>query len=127
MKFTGEIVRGDQRGRILGFPTANIRIPDIDPSAFGVYAGRVDGRAAAISIGVRPTFGDELEPLLEAYILDFDGDLYGKTVDVEVVERIRGEARFTSVDALVEQMREDVRKVRELLGDDESSEHLERS
>ena len=79
-----------------------------------MYVGRVDGRLAAISIGVRPTFGDELEPLLEAYILDFDGDLYGQSVEVELVERIRGEMRFASVDALVDQMREDVRTVREL-------------
>jgi len=90
MSFTGTVVRGDQRGRTLGFPAANIRIPGLDASAFGVYAGRVDGRAAAISIGVRPTFGDDLEPLLEAYILDFDGDLYGLTVEVQLVERLRG-------------------------------------
>jgi riboflavin kinase / FMN adenylyltransferase len=115
MRITGEVVHGDHRGRTLGFPTANVRVPDLEPDVFGVYAGRVDGHPAAISIGVRPTFGDELEPLLEAYILDFDGDLYGQTVTVQLVERIRGEKRFESVDALLDQMHADIDKVRELV------------
>ena len=115
MSFTGTVVRGDQRGRTLGFPTANIRIPGLDASAFGVYAGRVDGRAAAISIGVRPTFGDDLEPLLEAYILDFDGDLYGDQLGVEFTHHLRGMERYDTVDALVEQMGRDVERARELV------------
>lgn len=117
--FAGVVVPGDRRGRELGFPTANVRIPaDLDPVAFGIYCGLLDGRPAAISIGVRPTFGDGLEPLLEAHILDFAGDLYGRTVTVELLERIRGERAFDSVGALVDQMRRDVARVREIAGRD---------
>ena len=113
---SGVVVKGDQRGRELGFPTANVRIPSgPDTPAFGIYGGLVDGRPAAISIGVRPTFGDGLEPLLEAYILDFDGDLYGRTVEVCLLERIREERSFDSVDELIEEMHRDVRRVRELI------------
>jgi riboflavin kinase / FMN adenylyltransferase len=113
---SGEVVKGDQRGRELGFPTANVRLPDADGApAFGIYCGLVDGRPAAISVGVRPTFGDGLEPLLEAHILDFSGDLYGRTVEVRLLERIRGERAFADVDELVVEMHRDVRRVRELL------------
>jgi riboflavin kinase / FMN adenylyltransferase len=82
---------------------------------FGVYAGKVDGRAAAISIGVRPTFGDGLEPLLEAHILDFSGDLYGSEVAVELVQRLRSERRFSGVEELLEQLHADVAAVRDLI------------
>lgn len=115
-RLRGPVVTGDQRGRELGFPTANLR-PDaalIRP-AHGVYACRVGAREAAVNVGVRPTFGAGLEVLVEAFLLDFAGDLYGETLTIEFIERLRGEARFESADALIEQMHADVARTRELL------------
>jgi riboflavin kinase/FMN adenylyltransferase len=111
----GEVVTGDRRGRELGFPTANI-VPDEDLvyPGHGVYAGRADGACAAVSVGVRPTFGTGRAVLIEAYLLDRDVDLYGKVLSVEFLRRLRGERRFDSVDALIEQMRHDVELTREL-------------
>jgi riboflavin kinase / FMN adenylyltransferase len=114
-RITGEVVHGDERGRTLGFPTANL-IPD-DALAYpghGVYAALADGRPAAVSIGVRPTFDTGRAELIEVYVLDFDGDLYGRSMDVEFIDRLRGERRFDSVDALVEQMHDDVARTREI-------------
>ncbi len=116
----GEVVRGDARGRELGFPTANVRIAASAVPMFGVYAGRVDGAPAAVSVGVRPTFGSGLEPLLEAHLLDFDGDLYGRRVEVELLRFVREERPFERVQDLVAQMGDDVRRVRELLSEDEA-------
>ncbi len=113
----GEVVRGAQRGRELGFPTANI-IPDdtlICPG-HGVYAARADGACAAVSIGVRPTFGSGLELLVEAYLLDRDVDLYGRTLRLDFLSRLRGERRFDSVQALIDQMNIDVEQTRGLCG-----------
>jgi riboflavin kinase/FMN adenylyltransferase len=143
----GEVVRGDQRGRELGFPTANL-IPD---DAFvcpghGVYAcladtltahdggqagtpsgahpeghaQRAHGRQAgelpaAVNIGVRPTFVTGRGELVEAYILDFDGDLYGKQLRLDFLARLRGERRFSSADQLIEQMHRDVERAREIV------------
>lgn len=112
---SGEVVHGDKRGRELGFPTANVRVAAGAVPAFGVYAGRLDGIPAAVSVGVRPTFGAGLEPLLEAHVLDFAGDLYGREVSVELLEFVRGEQSFDDVGELVEQMHDDVRAVRELV------------
>jgi riboflavin kinase/FMN adenylyltransferase len=109
----GVVVHGDHRGRELGYPTANI--PLAGPTAalpFGIYAGRVFGRPAAVSVGVRPTFGDGLAPILEAYVLDFDGDLYGQELTVELLEFLRPELRFDSLEELVEQIAADVDQVR---------------
>jgi 3,4-dihydroxy-2-butanone 4-phosphate synthase len=114
---TGEVVHGDQRGRLLGFPTANVRIDADAVPRFGVYAGRLDGIPAAVSVGVRPTFGDDLQPLLEAHVLDFSGDLYGQKVSVELLEFIRDERAFEDADALVAQMRDDVLKARGVIAD----------
>jgi riboflavin kinase/FMN adenylyltransferase len=117
MVIRGVVVSGDRRGRALGFPTANLRLDATAVlPAFGIYAGLVDGRPAAISVGVRPTFGTDLEPLLEAHILDYSGDLYGTTICVEVLQRIRGEMEFNSATELVEEMHRDVARVRELIG-----------
>jgi riboflavin kinase/FMN adenylyltransferase len=105
----GEVVRGDRRGRELGFPTANF-VPD-DHLAYpghGVYAAFADGVPAAVNVGVRPTFESGRGVLIETYLIDRDEDLYGKTLRVAFVERLRGEKRFSSVDDLVEQMRADV-------------------
>ncbi len=112
----GEVVHGDERGRELGFPTANL-IPDdaLVCPGHGVYACLADtgdGTAplpAAVNIGVRPTFDTGRGELVEAYILDFDGDLYGKQLRLDFLSRLRGERRFSSAEALVEQMRRDVR------------------
>lgn len=109
----GVVVGGDQRGRQLGYPTANVRpAPGTPLPAFGVYAGRMLDRAAAVSIGVRPTFGDGLEPLVEAHLLDFEGDLYGREVELEIVERLRDELRFDTVEALCAQIEADIDAVR---------------
>jgi hypothetical protein len=110
---TNTVVEGDARGRLLGFRTANMHLPEGEEAPrFGVYAGRALGRPAAVSVGVRPTYGDDLKPLVETHILDFDGDLYGEVMSVELLEFLRPEARFTSEEALREQIREDVTVVR---------------
>jgi riboflavin kinase / FMN adenylyltransferase len=111
----GEVVVGDRRGRELGFPTANL-VPDeaLVCPGHGVYVARADGDCAAVSVGVRPTFGTGRGVLIEAYVLDRDVDLYGRTLRLEFLRRLRGERRFDTVDALVEQMRRDVEQTREL-------------
>jgi riboflavin kinase/FMN adenylyltransferase len=111
----GEVVMGDRRGRELGFPTANI-VPDealVHPG-HGVYVALADGDCAAVNVGVRPTFGTGRAVLVEAYVLDRKLDLYGRTLRVEFLRRLRGERRFASADALVEQMRRDVEEARGL-------------
>jgi riboflavin kinase / FMN adenylyltransferase len=115
----GPVERGDGRGRELGFPTANVSVPERTClPADGVYAGTftaVDGveRAAALSIGRRPTFYEANGLLLlEAYVLDFDGDLYDQDARVRFHHRLRGQERFESVDELVLQMRRDVEETR---------------
>jgi riboflavin kinase / FMN adenylyltransferase len=115
---TDEVVHGDKRGRELGFPTANIipREGYVTPG-HGVYACRAtteDGRAyaAATNVGVRPMFVTGRGELIEAFLLDFDGDLYGTRLRVEFLKRLRGEKRFDSVEALVEQMGHDVDEAR---------------
>lgn len=115
-RMRGEVVPGDRRGRELGFPTANM-LPDqrLACPRHGVYACRVGEYLAAVNVGVRPTFGADLHPLVEAYLLDFDGDLYGRRLTVEFVARLRGEQRFESVQELVAQMHRDVQRTRELL------------
>ena len=117
----GEVSHGDERGRELGFPTANL-VPDeaIACPGHGVYACLANGqpigdRPAAVSIGVRPTFQTGRGELIEAYLLDFDGDLYGQTLCLEFLARLRGERRFDTPEALVEQMHLDVAQTRELI------------
>jgi riboflavin kinase / FMN adenylyltransferase len=115
----GVVERGDQRGRELGYPTANVAVPpDILLPAPGIYAGWYGGeRAAAISVGRRPTFHDGEGPVvLEAYLLDFDGDLYGQQARVSFVRRLREEERYDSTEALVAQMARDVEATRAALG-----------
>lgn len=117
---TGRVVHGFHRGRELGFPTANLDTgPDRAVPANGIYAtwARVDGarHMAATSIGVRPTF-DNGPRSVEAYLLDFSGDLYGKEMTLEFIERQRDELRFDGVDTLVAQIKRDVQHVRERLG-----------
>jgi riboflavin kinase/FMN adenylyltransferase len=118
----GVVELGDQRGRTLGFPTANIPIPDtLVIPAEGVYAGYFIGddavvRPTAISLGRRPTFYPEGHELLEAHLLDFDGDLYGQPARVLFVHRLRRQRRFASVDQLVQQLHRDIARTRGLLG-----------
>jgi len=118
----GTVAQGDRRGRELGFPTANVAVPEeICLPAAGIYAGTFTGadgveRPTAISLGRRPTFyTDQRSLLLEAYLLDFSGDLYGQAVAVGFVERIRSEERFDSVEDLVAAMHRDVEAVRRVL------------
>ncbi len=119
----GTVETGDRRGRELGFPTANVAVPARTClPADGIYAGMfVDEggveRPCAISLGRRPTFYEHAKAsLLEAFVLDFQGDLYGQVVKVRFVDRIRGEERFESVDDLVTQMHRDVDAIRTVLG-----------
>jgi riboflavin kinase/FMN adenylyltransferase len=125
---TGRVVRGDQRGRDLGFPTANVSTGGLAAPADGVYAGwlrRLDvdpdkalagPMPAAISVGTNPTFEGDRERRVEAYVLDReDLDLYDAVVEIAFVARIRGMVRFDGVEALVETMHSDVERTRELL------------
>ena len=120
----GTVVEGDHRGRELGFPTANLAF-DYTPAlpALGIYLGHATvpersvgpGHPALVSVGVRPTFHDDGRVLVEVYLLDWDGDLYGATLTVELDARLREERRFASVEALVEQMQSDEVEARRLL------------
>ena len=111
----GEVVAGDRRGRTLGFPTANL-VPaeGVACPGHGVYACLANGIPAAVSIGVRPTFGSGRHELIEAYLIDFDGDLYGTELRLRFLERLRGERRFETVEALIEAMHDDVARAREV-------------
>ena len=115
--------RGAGRGRGLGFPTANVAPEGELRPKLGIYAARarvLDGplagtvRAAALSVGTNPQFGGDERCTVEAYLLDFEGDLYDRRLRVEVGERLRDERRFESIDALIAQIREDVAQVRRL-------------
>ena len=120
----GTVVHGDERGRQLGFPTANLAFdyPAALP-ALGIYLGRVHvperdvgpEHPALVSVGVRPTFHEDGRVLVEVYLLDWDGDLYDATLDLQLDARLREERRFDDVDALVRQMREDEAEARRLL------------
>jgi riboflavin kinase/FMN adenylyltransferase len=119
----GIVIEGDKRGRELGFPTANVAVPgEIQLPADGIYAGwylRPDGAChpAALSLGRRPTFYEHADAsLLEAYLIDFDGDLYGEPARVRFVKRLRGEQKFDSIDALTTQIARDVDATRSALG-----------
>jgi riboflavin kinase/FMN adenylyltransferase len=113
--FEGPVVEGDGRGRTLGFPTANLVPPDdLATPGHGVYAAFANGQPAAVNVGIRPTFETGRGLLVEAYLIDFEGDLYGKTLRVAFVARLRGERRFPSTEDLVAQMHRDVEEAREL-------------
>ena len=111
----GEVVSGDRRGRTLGFPTANV-VPDdhyVCPG-HGVYAAFANGRAAAVNVGVRPTFESGRGVLVETYIIDHDEDLYGRPLRIAFVKRLRGEKRFAGAEDLISQMHRDVAEARDL-------------
>ncbi len=111
----GTVVPGDRRGRELGMPTANV-VPDDRYACpgHGVYAATVDGHPAAVNVGVRPTFETGRGLLVEAHLIDWSGDLYGRRIRIAFLDRLRGEKRFDSVDALVDQMWADVARAREI-------------
>ena len=110
----GEVVTGDRRGRDLGFPTANL-VPDdsLVTPGHGVYSAFANGRPAAVNVGVRPTFETGRGLLIEAHLIDYDGDLYGENLRVAFVKRLRGERRFGNVEDLIAQMHRDVAEARE--------------
>ena len=123
-RIEGEVIRGDQRGRDLGYPTANMSITGLHPPKFGVYAVKVDVLGGphkgtyngAASIGVRPMFGENV-PNCETFIFDFKGDLYGTHLSVALVDFLRPELKFDSLEALITQMDADCDQARAILAD----------
>jgi len=116
----GPVVAGDRRGRTLGFPTANIAIGlDRALPAYGIYVTRAHVAettyASCTSIGIRPTFDVEPHPTVETYLLDFDEDVYGREMRIDLLHRLRGEERFDSADDLITQMHQDIAATREWL------------
>ena len=122
---TGTVARGAGRGKDLGFPTANLHLDEpLAVPAHGIYAsfatlaqdGESEVYRSVTSIGVRPTFGDcERPQTIETYLLDFSGDLYGRTLRLHLVAKLRDELKFTSVEALIAQMEQDVTHARSAL------------
>jgi riboflavin kinase/FMN adenylyltransferase len=112
----GEVVEGDKRGRTLGFPTANL-VPDdaLVVPGHGVYAAFANGHPAAVNVGVRPMFETGRGLLIEAFLIDWEGDLYGKSLRLAFVERLRGERRFPAVEDLIAQMHRDIDEARDVL------------
>jgi riboflavin kinase/FMN adenylyltransferase len=123
-RIEGEVIRGDQRGRDLGYPTANMSITGLHPPKFGVYAVKVDvldgphigTYDGASSIGVRPMFGENVANC-ETFIFDFKGDLYGSTLSVALVDFLRPELKFDGLDTLITQMDADCVQARKILTD----------
>jgi riboflavin kinase / FMN adenylyltransferase len=111
----GEVVRGDGRGRTLGFPTANL-VPadDLACPGHGVYAAFANGRPAAVNVGVRPTFETGRGLLVEAFLIDWEGDLYGEKLRIAFVARLRGEKRFAGAEELIAQMHRDVAEAKDV-------------
>ncbi len=122
-RIEGEVIRGEQRGRDLGYPTANMSIDGLHPPKFGVYAVRVrvlDGAnkgeyTGVASLGVRPMFGKN-RPNIETFLFDFAGDLYGAHLSVALVAYLRPEEKFDSLEALIAQMDRDSDTARQILG-----------
>lgn len=123
-RIEGPVIRGDQRGRELGYPTANMSVAGLHPPRFGVYAVLTDvldgphrgSYCGAASIGVRPTFGVNA-PNCETFLFDFKGDLYGATVSVALVDYLRPELKFDGLPALIDRMDADCRQARDILAD----------
>lgn len=123
-RIEGTVQKGDQRGRDLGYPTANLTIDGLHPPRFGVYAVKADilsgphagSYLGASSCGVRPMFGEN-HPNFETHLFDFDGDIYGEHISVALIEYLRGEEKFDSLDALIAQMDADCARARDILKD----------
>jgi riboflavin kinase/FMN adenylyltransferase len=119
-RMAGRVMRGQQLGRKLGYPTANLALHRKVVPLWGIFAVRVSGAGlvdhpAVVSLGTRPTINGT-DPLLEVHVFDFDGDLYGRYLDVDFMQRLRDERRFESLDALVAQMHVDSAQARAALG-----------
>lgn len=111
----GEVVHGDKRGRTLGFPTANLVPHEHDcVPGHGVYAALTNGVASAVNVGIRPTFQTGRGLIVEAFLIDWSGELYGENVEVAFLARMRGERRYDGVGLLVEQMHKDVAQATEI-------------
>ena len=114
------MVEGDKLGRTIGFPTANIALEEYVRPAYGIYAARTrlpDGRevASVAYIGRRPTVVDSVEERLEVFLLDFDEDLYGQTLEVDLIAFLRGDAKYDTLDEMIAQMNRDCEAARRLL------------
>jgi riboflavin kinase/FMN adenylyltransferase len=121
-RLSGQVIRGDGRGRTIGIPTANLDVwPEHAVPADGVYACRAWvgqlSHPAAVNIGTRPTVTAETHRTIEAHLIDFDRDLYGLNVALDFVERLRGEQKFSGIDELVAQIKRDVARTRELVAE----------
>lgn len=116
----GIVIHGDKRGREIGYPTANIGFGDMLTPSYGVYAVevKIDGddqwRGGAANIGIRPMF-ETVHPMLEVYIFDFDGDLYGQTLQVRPIQKLRDEMKFDGLDALIAQIEKDCKRAKIIL------------
>ena len=121
-RIEGPVIGGEQRGRVLGYPTANMELRDLHIPKLGVYAVLIDildgphkgSYKGASSLGVRPMFGQN-SPNLETYIFDFSGDIYGAQISIALVEYLRPELSFDSVEALIEQMASDCENAKKIL------------
>ena len=118
-RMSGKVIRGEEMGRQLGYPTANVNLNRRQSAVMGIFAVRVTGPGwgpldAVASVGSKPTFGT-FKPLLEVHIFDFDRDIYGEYIDVDFVARLRGQEKFDDVDSLVRQMHLDSARAREIL------------
>lgn len=111
----GEVIHGDKRGRTLGFPTANLAPGEHDcVPGHGVYAALTNGVPSAVNVGVRPTFKTGRGVLVESFLIDWEGDLYGQQAEIQFLKRLRGEKRFDDVEALVKQMHADVEEAKQI-------------
>jgi riboflavin kinase/FMN adenylyltransferase len=118
-RMLGRVVQGRQLGRTLGFPTANLRLMRRKPPLWGILAVRTYGISSrplpgVASLGTRPTVNGT-EPLLEVHVFDYEGDLYGRAIEVEFVAKLREEVKFDSLDAMIVQMKVDAAQARDLL------------
>ena len=121
MEFTGVVTAGDGRGRSIGFPTANLQVSEFEDLPRGVFAGWASWEqkkrcTAVVNIGQRPTFSADGGITVEVHVLDFAGDLYGKTVTVQLGERLRDEQRFGSTEELIAQIAKDIQRTRTIEG-----------
>lgn len=107
----GTVIRGAQLGRTIGFPTANIKYtPEIVQIPFGVYSARINNRPAVLNWGMKPTVHNTKEPIVEVHIINFDGDLYGKNIEIEITSKIRDEKKFNGLEELRTQIEKDVKE-----------------
>ena len=105
---SGVVIQGAQLGRTIGFPTANVKYPlNVLQIPYGVYAARVGGHAGVLNWGIKPTVHNTKEPIVEVHILDYEGDLYGKNIEVDILKKLRNEQKFASLEELKLQIKKD--------------------